>query len=70
MLKLGLTSDQEALGSEALEEYSHLFTKPLSQSHVAALAALFGWHVLDGEQAIGGGEVWVGPASLEARLML
>jgi hypothetical protein len=40
--------------------------RPLSQSHVAALAALFGWQVPDGEQAVGGDELWVGPASLEA----
>jgi hypothetical protein len=63
MLKLGLTSEQEAPGPKALEDYSRLFTKPLSQSHVAALAALFGWHVPDLEQATREDNVLVDPAS-------
>jgi hypothetical protein len=45
MLKLGLVGEPEVLGPQALEEYSRLFTKPLSRSHVAVLATLFEWHV-------------------------
>jgi hypothetical protein len=51
MLKLGLVAEPEMLGQQALDDYSRLFNKPLSQSHVAALAALFGWQVPTLEQA-------------------
>jgi hypothetical protein len=66
MRKLGLVSDHEVMGPEAREEYGRLFNKSLSQSHVAVLAALFGWHVSDIEHATGEGDVLVHPASLEA----
>jgi hypothetical protein len=39
---MGLVDEQISVRLEALEEYSKLFTKQLSQDHVAALAALFG----------------------------
>lgn len=41
--RLGLVEDREVVGEAALEEYRQLFNRPLSQSHVRALAALFGW---------------------------
>jgi hypothetical protein len=66
MVKLGLKSEQVALGPDALEEYSRLFTKPMSQSHVAALAALFGWQVPVSDQAPKEVEALVGLLSLEA----
>ncbi|KAL5648602.1 hypothetical protein ACJX0J_039411 [Zea mays] len=42
---LGIWADQEGLAQEALDEYGRLFSKPLTQDHVAALAALFGWAI-------------------------
>jgi hypothetical protein len=66
MLRLGLAAKPEALGPQALEEFNRLFTKPLSQSHVAVLTALFGWHVPTLEQAATEKDVMVGVASLEA----
>jgi hypothetical protein len=42
MRRLGLVADQETLRQEALDEYSRLFNKPLSQAHFAALVVLFG----------------------------
>jgi hypothetical protein len=36
---------REVLEQDALEEYGRLFSKPLTQEHVAALAALFGWAI-------------------------
>jgi hypothetical protein len=66
MLRLGLAAEPEALRPKALEEYSRLFTKHMSQPHVAALAALFGWHVPTLEQAAREEDVLVGAASLEA----
>jgi hypothetical protein len=66
MLRLGLAAEPEALGPQALEEYSRLFNKPLSQSHVVALAALFGWRVPTPEQAATEKDVMVGVSLLEA----
>jgi hypothetical protein len=66
MRKLGLVSGHEVMGPKAREDYGCLFNKPLSQSHVEALASLFGWHVPDMEQAKGEGDVLVQLASLEA----
>jgi hypothetical protein len=43
--RLGLMQDREVLEQDALEEYGRLFSKPLTQEHVAALAALFGWAI-------------------------
>jgi hypothetical protein len=68
MVKLVLKSEQVALGPDALEEYNCLFTKPLSQSHVAALAALFDWQVPVSDQAPKEVEALVGLVSLEASL--
>jgi hypothetical protein len=68
MVKLGLKSEQVVLGPHALEEYNRLFTMPLSQLHVAALATLFGWQVLDSDQALKEAKALVGLVSLEAWL--
>ena len=35
----------EAFSDKALEKYGRLFNSPLSESHIKALAALFGWSV-------------------------
>ena len=48
---LGIWADQEGLAQEALDEYGRLFSKPLSQDHVAALAALFGWAIPENADA-------------------
>jgi hypothetical protein len=48
---LGILADQEGLAQEALDEYGRLFSKPLSQDHVAALAALFGWAIPENADA-------------------
>ena len=34
-----------AFSDEALQKYGRLFNSPLSESHIKALAALFGWSV-------------------------
>lgn len=43
MRKLGIIPDQQLLTQEAREAYARLFEHPLSPTHVAALAALFGF---------------------------
>lgn len=49
MRQLGF-EEKEIIGPEAQDKYSKLF-KPLNnESHVAAMAAIFGWEVGDGEQ--------------------
>jgi hypothetical protein len=48
---LGIWADQEGLAQEALDEYGRLFSKPLTQDHVAALAALFGWAIPENADA-------------------
>lgn len=45
MKKLGIIMDLHQLSQEAREAYARLFEHPLSTSHVAALAVLFGWTV-------------------------
>jgi hypothetical protein len=50
MLKLNVTNSQVAVTDEMLEEFGQLFDKPLSNSHIKALAALFGWSVPDNVQ--------------------
>lgn len=42
---LELIGENEGLHDQALQEYARLFAKPLSDSHVTALATLFGWHL-------------------------
>ncbi|GJN23594.1 hypothetical protein PR202_gb11258 [Eleusine coracana subsp. coracana] len=47
MRKLGLAIEENGLSQEARDAYAKLFEHPLSPSHLAALAALFGWAVPD-----------------------
>jgi hypothetical protein len=49
-MKLNVTNSQVAVTDELLEEFGQLFNKPLSNSHIKALAALFGWSVPDNVQ--------------------
>jgi hypothetical protein len=43
MRVLHVIDENEGINPEALDRYSKLFDKPLSPSHIQALAALFGW---------------------------
>jgi hypothetical protein len=43
--RLGLMHDIEVLEQEALAKHVRLFSRPLSQDHIVALGALFGWLV-------------------------
>jgi hypothetical protein len=43
MRALHIINDSDEISSEAIMEYALLFKRPLIQSHVDALAALFGW---------------------------
>jgi beta-glucosidase/6-phospho-beta-glucosidase/beta-galactosidase len=44
MKALRIISDSEGVSQEALEYYVNLLKHPLSQCHVDALSALFGWN--------------------------
>lgn len=58
MRRLEIFYEREELSQKALEEYSRLFRKPLSQTHIVALAALFGWDVPDNpEESVVAGDV-------------
>lgn len=48
---LGLLQDVEKVSQEALDNYCKLFLNPLTDAHLSALAALFGWKVEDAFQA-------------------
>lgn len=50
MKRLGLPVEQNATPQD-VEAYARLFDHPLSPSHIAALAALFGWTVPDNSEA-------------------
>lgn len=50
--RLGLVADREVLTQEAIDEYIRLFNKPLPQSHIAAVAAFFGWRVSEHDDAL------------------
>ena len=41
--KLYLAHEGEAISKEALRMYVNLFSRPLSDAHIAAVLALFGW---------------------------
>ena len=43
--------EKEVLDPKAQDNYSKLFSPLLSESHVSATAAIFGWSVGEGEQA-------------------
>jgi hypothetical protein len=45
MQRLDLVEEHSAIGDQDLERYSSLFREPLSQGHITALAALFGWQI-------------------------
>jgi hypothetical protein len=49
MRQLGF-EEREIIQPDAQDNYSKLFKPLLSDSHVCALAAIFGWEVGDGEQ--------------------
>ena len=41
--KLCLAHEGETIGDAALQAYVELFSNPLSDTHIAAILALFGW---------------------------
>lgn len=41
--RLCLAHEGEAISDEALRMYVDLFSRPLSDAHIAAVLALFGW---------------------------
>lgn len=43
--QLGISRKQEQISDEALKRYTEVFNTPLSEVHLAALAALFVWEV-------------------------
>jgi hypothetical protein len=43
MCELGILGEQEHITVEAQDDYARLFSESLSQEHVTALAAPFGW---------------------------
>lgn len=47
MRKLGILKEQEQMSQEDREAYTKLFEHPLSRPQLAALAALFGWTILE-----------------------
>ena len=44
MQSLDVLCDQDGIDEAALDEYTKLFSQPLSDTHSLALACLFGWH--------------------------
>ena len=44
---LQIIDENDGISRQALDDYAKLFKHPLSHSHVQALAALFGWSILD-----------------------
>jgi hypothetical protein len=43
MLQLGVAREGEVIGDDALASYIDFFAKPLTQQHITACLALFGW---------------------------
>jgi hypothetical protein len=41
--QLGIAREGEVIGEEALQTYLRFFEQPLTEQHVAAVLALFGW---------------------------
>ena len=41
--KLCLANEGEVISDEALQVYAQLFEKPLTDTHIAAILALFDW---------------------------
>jgi hypothetical protein len=52
ILSLHLAVELEHVDRKILNDYAKLFRHPLSESHVQALAALFGWSVPEGARSI------------------
>jgi hypothetical protein len=44
MRTLQIITEYEGISQEAIEEYKKRFTHPLSQCHIEAVSALFGWN--------------------------
>ena len=53
MRKLGIIGESEHISIDAQDDYARLFMQELSQTHIAALAALFGWSVPDDAEVRG-----------------
>jgi hypothetical protein len=47
MRNLGVIGENENIDHQVQEEYARLFSEPLSDIHIVALAALFGWKSLN-----------------------
>lgn len=47
MKAVGIIADNVGIDQRAQEEYADLFKTTLSDIHVKALAALFGWQLFD-----------------------
>jgi hypothetical protein len=47
MRTLEVIREHEGINSAALDEYAKLFSQTLSESHLFALACLFGWRTPD-----------------------
>lgn len=47
MQTLEVLGEQDGIDETALEEYAKLFSQPLSDTHLVALACLFGWRTPD-----------------------
>ena len=43
IVQLGIVREGKVIGDEAMQGYLELFSKPLQQSHIAAIVGLFGW---------------------------
>lgn len=46
MRTLRVITENASINQQAVKDYENLFQHPLTQSHVEALAALFGWETL------------------------
>jgi len=45
---LDFSGETEKIGTAAQDQYSKLFDRAISETHIYALAAIFGWAVEDG----------------------
>jgi hypothetical protein len=67
LIRMDIVNAKEVISDEALEKYGRLFNSPLSESHIKAFSALFGWsvpvdiHLLDVQVMSAG----LGPEDLE-----
>jgi hypothetical protein len=68
---MDIVNAKEVISDEALEKYGRLFNSPLSESHIKALSALFGWsvpvdiHLLDVQVDVQVMSAGLGPEDLE-----